>query len=87
MKKTAVFLAFLFAVMSGASAALTSKGYVDAGLAGKQDTLTGAGAVTIDQANNTVSVATASATTAGVATLGTIPVGETGTATAKIWVE
>jgi hypothetical protein len=87
MKKTAVFLAFLFAVMSGASAALTSKGYVDAGLAGKQDTLKGSGAVTIDQANNTVSVATASATTAGVATLGTIPVGETGTTTAKIWVE
>ena len=87
MKKTAVFWTFLIVSMSVANAALTSKGYVDAGLAGKQDTLTGSGAVTVDQANNTVSVATASATTAGVATLGTIPVGETGTATAKIWVE
>ncbi len=87
MKKIAVFWAFLFVVMSGASAALTSKGYVDASLATKQNTLTGSGAVTVDQENNTVSVATASATTAGVSALGTIPVGEAGTTTAKIWVE
>ncbi len=86
MKKTAVFLAFLFAVMSGASAALTSKGYVDTGLGKKQDALVNSDTITVG-ADNKLTAVTATATKAGVATLGTIPVGEAGTTTAKIWVE
>ena len=86
MKKIAIFLAFLFVSVSVASAALTSKGYVDSGLNKKQNTLVSNDTVTINS-NNTLTVAPASANKAGISALGTIPVGETGTTTAKIWVE
>ena len=86
MKKTAVFWTFFIVSMSVANAALTSKGYVDTGLGKKQDALVNSDTITVG-ADNKLTAVTATATKAGVATLGTIPVGETGTTTAKISVE
>lgn len=87
MKKTVVFWTFLIVSMSVANAALTSKGYVDNGLSKKQDTLTGAGAITVNQTDDTISVAEGTQTVKGVVKYGTIPTSSTGSGEALIWVE
>lgn len=96
--KTAVLLTFLYILTAPAFAAIPStdyvddvvthvKEYTDNAVRDKQDTLTGSGAITVDQTAKTVSVASGTQTTAGVVKYGTIPTTSTGTGEAFIWVE
>ena len=86
MKKIFVFSLFFSFLSTASYASVTSKGYVDTGLSKKQDVLVNSDTITVGNDNKLTAVA-ATATKAGVSTLGTIPVGETGTTNAKIWVE
>ena len=88
MIKMRAFFIGIFAVfaITNAFADIASTGYV-------ANKYIGDGTVKVEngsgtQANNKViSVATATATTAGVATLGTIPSGQNKDGTATIWIE
>ena len=89
MIKMRVFFIGIFAVfaITNAFADIASTGYVANKYVGDGTVVTvenGSGA----QANNKIiSVATATATTAGVAALGTIPSGSDKKGTATIWIE
>lgn len=85
----AVLISLILALFSTAShAALTSKGYVDSAMQTRQEIITNSETIIVDKDDKTkLKAVEATREQAGVAALGTIPVGANGTSTAQIWVE
>ncbi len=85
--KRVLFFSLLMLVAGGnAFADIPTVKYVNDGLLTKQDSLVSSESVTVS--GNKLNVVSASATTPGIAKLGTIPSGgESSTTTATIWVE
>lgn len=85
----AVLISLILALFSTAShAALTSKGYVDSAMQTRQEMITDSDTIEVDKDDKTkLKAVAATRENAGVAALGTIPVGAEGDSTAQIWVE
>lgn len=88
MKKIAIISLFLAFFSTVSHAAMTSKGYVDAGLNTRQEKIVNSDTIVVDENDKTkLKAVAATRDTAGVVKFGEIPVGQTGDTVATIWVE